>query len=411
MKNIPHQFNDIEKFNKALIAYSHLVDTGDDGFDDGVYGRALVEQGVHIFRGTTSAAISKRIKEEEKKPKGNQGHRTCARDTRRFFIMTGLIDANTTELSQLGKELLASIEKGKQIEMQSIWRSALLSMECSSSEGSAVSHPYSILIRLLSVYPQIERKKLALALDAEDDTEKEFQRILQIADDEKNWEKWKIQYSEYQISNAVKILPSLASQLGDYPSTTVSYDYGIVDFSDVSTQGLDKKKRRRILSKKVTADKIAMIPVAMDDEYSHAKEYLYNPQLLATRTARHQQLVKQIAQRLEALGYELSENPIDCLAAKNGAPTLLLEMKTINENKSDEARQVRLAVGQLFYYEYFDSSCSNQTVKRIAAFDRKISDEHITFLHNFGCEVLYLSKGEIVGFDKVLDIDKDSSCH
>ncbi|MBK7971717.1 MAG: hypothetical protein IPK08_23800 [Bacteroidetes bacterium] len=75
--------------------------------------------------------------------------------------------------------------------------------------------PYRILLKLTQDKPGIETSKLMLALEAENDSQEEYERILALSELEFISILEEINISEHQARNAVKILPSFAVQAGD----------------------------------------------------------------------------------------------------------------------------------------------------------------------------------------------------
>lgn len=113
------------------------------------------------------------------------------------------------------------------------------------------------------------------------------------------------------------------------------------------------------------------------------------------RTERHQEIVKMLARDLERASYALFENPIDCLATKDGSDTLLFEIKTLDGTVADERKQVVKAFSQVCYYEKFHlSEETKSNVKKIVLFEKKISDEHVDFLDEFNIEVMWIEGTE-----------------
>ena len=220
MKNFPHQINDIPKLVAALEVYKDLITKGSDTSDDGVFGYALATALVYKFRNQpdeSPAAIAARIKLEKQKTAQNQGARTAARDIRRFFDLARFID--NQGITQTGENILAAGNNTKDPVVQHLWRNAMLEVALPSTYAPTTneSHPYQVLLNIVKERPNLNRDRLALALEAEDDSSNELQRILQIADSP-NWIEL-ISCSEAQRRNAVKILPAIARQIGDIIGT------------------------------------------------------------------------------------------------------------------------------------------------------------------------------------------------
>ena len=399
MKNFPHQISKIPRLVAALGVFNRLSEVEGDVADDGVYGYALAQAGVYIFRHRSGfSSLEERIEAEKEKDLSDQGARTCARELRRFFIMLGAIEltANKYRVTNIGTLILTAGDR-MDVKVIDIWRDCLRNIIVEDESG--ISHPYYILLKLVNDFPGIERKRLALALEASNDSDEEYLRIYNLA----NREAWDgaINASKYQQANAVKILPALAIQTLDISETNgMLYPLNPVP----PTTQYDTRIRFAVL-RSVNAQKIAAIPTLQDDE-TEAEPTIVNftstISLIRDRTIRHQQLVKKIAQILERSGYELSENPMDCLATKQSLDTILIEAKTIGDNKTDEGKQVRLSLGQLTYYENFYVDSQDPIIK-IAFFDAKISNAHIDYLQKYDCYTLWYFDNSISGSIKAIE--------
>ena len=78
-----------------------------------------------------------------------------------------------------------------------------------------VSHPYRILLRLVSDNPGIEIRKLMLAFEARDDSAAEYERVTDLIGMDFLALRQAIGVEQASAANAVKILPSIAVQVGD----------------------------------------------------------------------------------------------------------------------------------------------------------------------------------------------------
>ena len=393
MKNFPHQISNIPKIVTALNVFGNLYLSGADVSCDDEYGYALARAGVYTFRNIGRLSIEKRIIKERKKPHGKQGARTCARELRRFFTMLGAIEEvseNQYILTNIGFLLIAA---GSRLDskVKEIWSDCLRNITLIDDNGT--SHPYSIMLKLINDFPGIERRKLALALEAEDNSDAEYQRISSYVSDD-NWQD-KLSASKNMISNAVKILPALALQVGDLETRD-----GLLYMVGAATKLPETKERVRVTTSRiVNSDNIASVPTFQDDETDI--EPVMTNQTLANslrreRTILHHRLVKRIAKLLEENDFTLSENPMDCLATKAGCDALLIEAKTISKNHEDEDRQVRLSLGQLTYYKAFYVN-TKSPVKKIAIFDKPISREHAEYLEKFECFSLWIDDDVLSG--------------
>ncbi|MCF2619993.1 HNH endonuclease [Candidatus Agathobaculum pullicola] len=220
MKNFPHQINDIPKLIAALRVYQDLLIAGADTSDDEVLGYAMASALVYKFRNQrddSPSAIAARIESEKQKTPQNQGARTAARDIRRFFELAHFVDAHG--ITKMGQNILDAGGDVKDPVVQHLWRNAMrdIALPTTNTSINSVSHPYQVLLNLVKARPNLSRDRLALALEAETDSDEELQRILHIAD----LPDWidQIHCSEAQRRNAVKILPAIARQIGDITNT------------------------------------------------------------------------------------------------------------------------------------------------------------------------------------------------
>lgn len=157
----------------------------------------------------------------------------------------------------------------------------------------------------------------------------------------------------------------------------------------------------RVSSKEIGKDYV------FHDYDSDFKDISLEKKKRSKRTARHQALVRAIANELDKKGYGLYEGIMDCAAVKYGKKTLLIEVKTLSESGEDELHQVRRSLSQLLYYEEFHLSqipnCSNNNVVKVVLFENKIQDKYIGFLEKYGCRVIWANEDkELVGVDELL---------
>lgn len=417
MINFPHQINQIHKLVSAMQVINELISSGQDISDDGVLGYALARQGVYTFRGHTAEYnIEERIRQEKLKITSNQGARTCARDLRRLFSLLRYIDNSSGEyeITELGQEVITAGDDLSNDTVKSIWRRALRGIELYSESGR-VSHPYVILLRLLRQNAGLHSVKLSLSLEAEDDSEEEFQRILNLSlrDD---WDNvcTEIGASDYQVRNAVKILPSLAKQVEDARVEGERYylnDIAILldqenNNEDVEhTQITNERQLREI--RRVDATQIASFNSQQTDEYTTDNTTTDLSQAIRTRRERinkHHQLVRSFALILEDSGYTLYENPMDCLGVKEGCIVVLCEIKTLDGTYDDEVKQVRDALSQLLYYETFNINTflDIDQVQKIAIFSSEINDGHKSFLQACGCLVVWYDSVTFTGTSEAI---------
>jgi hypothetical protein len=392
MKNFPHQFSDIVRLSNGLAVLINLYDDGQDVSNDEIVGIELARAGIYTFR-DRNLPLEDAIRVELQKPRAQRGSHTAARDLRRIFTLLGFI-TDQFEPTEIGRELVDVAGRNETERVEFIWRGALAEMTLVDVENN-LSHPYQILKRLVKNRPGINKKYLALALEALNDSDEEFNRIIAFVDQD-NFENALevLGISEASAANAVKILPAIAEHLGDiiqegeqcYPGI----DYGEIE--NIAVEAMreitvtERRPARR--HRNVNADQIA--PLAQPDGNNAGREpeeYLAGIRAgieqRRERTANHQALVREFATRCTTAGFALMEDPFDCLAISANV-ILLAEMKTLDGSRTDEKAQVQQAFAQLEYYRYFDlpENINRQQTTLIAVFDREISQGHQEFLES-----------------------------
>ena len=127
------------------------------------------------------------------------------------------------------------------------------------------------------------------------------------------------------------------------------------------------------------------------------------------RLKRHNIIVQRLAKELEAEGAELFENPFDCLACFHDEG-LLVEVKSLDGTEMDEKARVRDALAQLLYYESFVTRplIKKRAVRKVACFEKKISDAHIDWLQASDIYVIWSTEGV---FDGTAEAKKELSGH
>lgn len=396
MKNFPHQISNFKKLNSALAVVAELINLGKDLSDDWVLGKALVMGHVYAFR-DKSMPLKKALKEEKLKSLPNRGSGAAARDIRRFFLLLKFIQPDNTTTSKFtltndGKTVLNIHDVATSMAQ---WRDSMRNISLPDAKAN-ISHPYKILLRLVNDIPGIENTKLLLALEAKDDSEAEYKRIVRLSkkDDEHFHAAMKI--SKSTASNALKILPAIARQLGDiitnggenYPTPViVTTEDGT--FSAPSELLIEAGKTKN--KKAVTANKIAVSPM-FTDSGEVIVDLTDAINIRKDRTLEHQKAVRSLAQLLEKHKYDLFENPFDCLAFNAKGKSLLIEVKTLDGSTIDERQQAERAIGQIKGYRFFNIP-NEHTVKNecdIVAFTRRPSNETIEFLKNAGVITIWL---------------------
>ena len=406
MHNFPHQVSNLRKLHAALEVFSRLARSGADLNDDGVVGVAMARAGAYTFRDKRTS-LRDLLSAESEKPKSMQGTRTFARELRRFFLQIGFLRRNlddTLEITAVGwhvQTLAAESEEAHQT-----WRTALRSVAL--TYNGITIHPYLTLMRLVRERPGIDAARLALALESNEDSEGEFQRILALAD-RPDWHGVLLELgvSEHKARDATKILPALGRQIGDLRNDGARYfpgpAAGRAEFHPtLAIRHPRARIRRRVVAlggrqrnRKVTPATIARAPNFIDrpaDEQD-LSDPTVTVEIRRQRLERHERIVRSVARLLSDVGYDLSEDPYDILADNSERPSLLLEIKTLDGSMPDEIAQVRSALGQLLYYDVFHVPADYKIrgLIRIAVFETPVSEDHYSFLEPYSIIVAWFN--------------------
>jgi hypothetical protein len=380
LKNFPHQVSDLTKLTAALGVANVLLGAGNTYQDDGVFGQALAKVGVYTFR-NKSLSFSQNIKAEIAKPIGSQGLRTAARDIRRFFALAGLVQGSA--VSRRGSDILDAA--GQLSLRNALWRDALLRLALPDANGN-VSHPYRILLRLIADRSGIETSHLLLALEAKDDSPSEYARVLKLANLSFSKIVARINVGEANARNAVKLLPSIAEQVGDisrfnYRAYLRARGTATEDSLSDIDGGTEFEKTEPSDPVEVAPENIAPIP-AFENAAASLVDLSASIEIRKLRTKQHQETVVTLAQILGSAGFKTFANPYDCLGHKGKTGGILLEVKTLDGTRGDERRQSEKALGQLKGYRYFSVPSKMQAPKfiEIVGFSGSPSKATIAFL-------------------------------
>lgn len=392
MKGFPNQVSDLRKVDAALKALAALLDDGDQPSDD-MYGPELVRAGV-AGAGRPARPVEDYIREQRALPPGRRSMGATARGMRELLAMLRLTNSTTVplNLTPLGRRV-ATTMRADDDAFRTLWREVIQGITVGDQPNQ--SHPYQVLIRLVSRKPGITRAKCALALEAIDDTEDELDRICALSELDEDGIRRQIGETEANWDNAKKILPSFAEQLGDvvkrghefYLSDSPGRAEPRVGDDDRAGEQPAKRVRRPRASRSVTPETIGAAGLAENDEPPVPPEL--DPQAMAAaiatradRLRRHNLLVRKLASLMPAK--ELYEDPFDILAVFDEGG-VLIEVKTLNGEIDDERHRVRDALSQLLYYEAFVTEpFTDSTPLKIAAFELKPTAEHIEWLRRQG---------------------------
>lgn len=392
MKGFPNQIADIRKLTLALVVIADRI-AQSLPIDDGALGEALLRAGV-IQPRNKAQSLDAYLHAMRGKSLSNQSHRTAARGLKEFFDLAGVVSLG--RLTEIGERIVNAAPMNSSESLNDCWRDALRQTQAKSNAG--VSHPYQILLRLLAEHPGIPRALTPLVFEAVDDSEAEHQRItslLSIGDE--SLIRQKIGVTKTNWDNAKKILPALGVQVGDIQETA-----GNLSLTESALEHPSKSQPR-----KVTVDTIAQSAHSREiGEWPRAIESIEIDSLsvqnaIAKRNERallHNELVRAFAKITPNLTDEMWENPID-LGAVTAAGAILAEMKTLDGATEDERNQVRLAVGQLLYYQQFslpeslENAMRNGLLVKISVFSRRPSLHHIEWMESIGIAVVWATEG------------------
>ena len=393
MKGFPNQVADLRKLATAMACIVRLEKDGQNSREDGVLGEELVRAGV---AGTGHAPVSVDIylREQLKKSKSNQAFRTTARGLRELFRLMKLIDDSSGEVQVTEAGKVASSFDGKPLDSEQIgfWRRIVTDIE------HAGSHPYLVLLRLVGRKPGISRAKCALALEADDDSNQELDRIVGLVDLEEEEIRRVIRVTKSNWDNAKKVLPRFAEQLGDVVRSGGTY---VIAASPGAAKAGERSASRRFqvprASRKVTAETIAVAgtnakfdDVDLPPPDADPEAIVQANKKRANRLRRHNLLVREFAELATAAEATLFEDPFDVLAVFQEV-AVLAEMKTLDGTTDDERDRVRHALAQLLYYETFlvGAITGDASVHKIACFESEPTEEHRDWLNGHGIGVIW----------------------
>ena len=416
MKGFPNQIADVVKLAKAYSILASRIDLGLP-VDDDSYGEALLQEGVIRYKGDES--VSDFLSRIRLKSPSNQSHRTTARGLKEIFELAQLTSTTEDEIevTGLGNPLVESLELGDDAAIKEAWRPIVRGIQAINDAGT-LSHPYQILLRLLAARPGTPRSLCPLVLEALDDSDEEFQRIVALRDrSDEDAVRQELGVTKANWDNAKKILPSIAEQLGDaqrqgdglYIAETVSVSpSGNSDNAPVDhATSLRQVTAVTIAASRAPSDSDELLDLGSDPE-TELVSLAGAIAKRAERSHRHNTLVQKFAASLPSPA-GLWEGDIDCLAELETV-VLLAEAKTLDGTNADEVRQVRHAVGQLLYYEYFSLPQEvrvrledEKNLIKIALFEAKPSDDHIEWMHSLGIEPIWWLDSGFMGTNSTRD--------
>lgn len=150
----------------------------------------------------------------------------------------------------------------------------------------------------------------------------------------------------------------------------------------------------------ISVEELPMIAGRTLDERVKEKIYYVDEVKLEQANGQHRRLVSTFTRFFKVRG--LDPKPIirADLVTVSGTYVWLFEMKSLTDE--NEKKQTRNGIGQLFDYEFIELSnyrlLDTHKIMKALAFERKPTDETITFLHYVGIYVFWLDdNGNIAG--------------
>lgn len=421
MKNFPHQYSDLNKLRATLDTVNDMKARGADPRNDAALGYELARRRVYRFRGidydahdqTVDQRIDAQIETEKRKPAGNQGTRTAAREMRRTLRFLGWLEGEGANLTPAGNALLGTSEGSD--EERILMQLAIGTIAVTDRDGN-VSHPVQLLLRLVDEVSLNSRSGMEAILEAVDDSLPEFQRIAVIAalpQDERVRALTALGWTVPQLANAVKILPAFAELAGlitkDGKGQFILADAGRHILAGPSVRigharGGNPRASRRSPRATSTAtrdpSKVGR-PWALLDSKHHfqsPEEQMITAALLRERTRRHQKLVNALATECRSGVFHEDAAAYDLVIELDSSEfVILVEVKTL---AGDAREQLVRALGQLFYYEHFavGEKFPGRTIQKVVVVDEPVDHELAAFLQVNGVGLLvYSEEGGFVG--------------
>lgn len=268
--------------------------------------------------------------------------------------------------------------------------------------------PLRVMLEMVA-HGEMESRLLAFGLTVSNETNAEIQRISGIIDRISSGkttfikEIEAIELTESNARNNVKILPSMAEQLGLLQRSggiTKITPYGRTVLFELSRQAviapeIAVTRRREPFSRIVTSDeelKRKWKPEATEDVDYDPKDETDRLASLRERTDEHQEILSRLRKIFSDKSWTVGVGNFDLLAVKDRI-ALLLEGKTINAN---ERLQLIDGLGKLTYYEVFDVvrvlNDPSVSVHKVLVFSRAPTQAHMDFLTSLGIWVVWFDR-------------------
>jgi hypothetical protein len=413
MKGFPNQVTDLSKLATGMREIVRLVDEGHNAKDDGILGEAFLRAGV-IGKRNKAISFDEYLEDQRQKNLSDQSFRAGARFLRELYELMEFIDDSGAQVvvSDAGRQAAAFAGLPQDDVQTAFWRGVVQNLT-KSEKGGPTSHPYQIMLHLVARKPGILRAKCALALEAEDDSSEEINRIVALAELPENEIIQKIGVTKRNWDNAKKVFPSFAEQLHDVVKIKGAFWLADAPGRDAAPADGGQRQPRRHgaqgvrtprTSREVTSETIAR--AGNSNEFNDVViSPTFDPEAAADairkrtdRWNRHQAVLKALCGHL--VDARLLVDPFDVLALVL-ADGILVEVKTLDGTVADERDRVRDALSQLLYYEAFVTKpeVGEGEVHKIACFESRISEDHQRFLNGNHIGVIWKSNGGFTGDD------------
>lgn len=411
MKNIPHQFNNIDKYFSALESVKQLIEEETPLRDENL-GEQLLRNGV-INPGKVGQSIEEYLEEQSLKTPSYRGYHTAARETINFFKLIGFLVVYDDKSGQLTPRAIQLLSVNNPNARKLLWRDSFMQFGVEGFDGE-ISHPYRILLKLVRDKPGIETNKLMLALEAENDSHEEYQRILDLSELEFNSILEELNISKHQARNAVKILPSFAVQVGDirkrgnytFPIGHISITEDEIStgipIEEVTDDGIPYSHYRQVTSENIARDPI------FNEISSVSIDITESIRIRQNRLSHHQEIVRQLGLFCEQKGFQLFEGKFDCLSTLDNF-AIIFEVKTILSSMSDQEKQTVKGVGQLKYYKFsiVQKQMGYENIREILVYSQKPNNSLIEFCTSENISIVWLDEGVFKTFNSESNTEID----
>jgi len=413
MKNFPHAFSKLDHFEKSLKSIHQLIESKKEITTENI-DKLLVSEKIYKHKDTND--IDKKLNPDLK----------SASDALRTLKLLSLVTIknNIGELSGDAIQLISTYDDEVKKE---IWRNAFLNLELSKkyiNDNNVVenrdSHPYFILLKLINDHKEngIETKKLSLALEAKDDSEEEYQRILKLSKLSIEEICKECDITESKVRNGVKVFPSIAAELNHIEKKgKFSFLNGNVNLNTLKQQSKKKAKINLDESKRTTpgdylsettSKGIAKTPNFTKDKNDSMVNKKDAIEKTEKRTIIHHEKVTSLAEFFEKNGFKLYYGRPDIIAIKDDV-TFLIETKSILDSIEDQEDKTVSAMGQLLNYSflYMHKKLKRYPFTKVIHYTQKPLNHIFELCEYNNILVLWNDGDDIKMYDPINKIDVD----